>query len=178
MKTHPASALHESEPSAPVASLAHAPDPPAAPAPDTEQKGLGRTSRYHHLMVSRISHTTFDCHDAFSLSTFWKQVLGYQDVPGDPNEPGHEECMIIGPGDEPRLLFVEVPEDKQVKNRVHLDLEPTEGARDDEIERVVALGAIPLDDLRKEDGSGWLVLADPEGNEFCILRSRTEREQD
>ena len=127
-------------------------------------------------MVSRVSHTTFDCHDAFAVSTFWKQVLGYEDVPGDPNEPVDEECMIIGPG-EPTLLFAEVPEGKQAKNRVLLDLEPTDRRRDDEIERVIALGAAPLHDLRKEDGSGWLVLADPEGNEFCILRSREEREQ-
>jgi catechol 2,3-dioxygenase-like lactoylglutathione lyase family enzyme len=128
-------------------------------------------------MTSRVSHTTFDCRDAFALSTFWKQVLGYHDVPGDPNEPGHEECMIIGSDAEPRLLFIEVPEGKQVKNRVHLDLEPTDRARDDEIERVVALGAKPLHDFRTENGSGWLVLADPEGNEFCILRSQAERDQ-
>ncbi len=129
-------------------------------------------------MVSRISHTTFDCRDAFALSTFWKQVLGYADVPDDPNEPGDEECMIIGPEGEPRLLFVEVPEGKGSKNRAHLDLEPTDRGRDDEIERVVALGARPLHDLRREDGSGWLVLADPEGNEFCILRGRAERAPD
>ena len=127
-------------------------------------------------MVSRVSHTTFDCRDAYALSEFWKRVLGYGDVPGDPNEPGHEECMIVGGADDPTLLFVEVPEGKQVKNRVHLDLEPTDRARDAEIERVIALGASPLHDLRKEDGSGWLVLTDPEGNEFCILRSRAERE--
>jgi hypothetical protein len=129
-------------------------------------------------MVSRVSHTTFDSRDAFALSTFWKHVLDFSDVPGDPNEPGDEECMIIGPGGEPRLLFVEVPEGKGSKNRVHLDLEPTDRDRDHEIERVVALGATPLHDLRKEDGSGWLVLADPEGNEFCVLRSRAEREPD
>jgi catechol 2,3-dioxygenase-like lactoylglutathione lyase family enzyme len=129
-------------------------------------------------MASRVSHTTFDCRDAFALSEFWKQVLGYEDVPGDPNEPGDEECMIIGRDDEPRLLFVEVPEGKHVKNRVHLDLEPTDRDRDQEIERVIALGATPLHDLRKEDGSGWLVLADPQGNEFCILRSRGERERE
>ena len=127
-------------------------------------------------MVSRVSHTTFDCRDAYALSEFWKRVLGYGDVPGDPNEPGHEECMIVGGADDQTLLFVEVPEGKQVKNRVHLDLEPTDRARDAEIERVIALGASPLHDLRKEDGSGWLVLTDPEGNEFCILRSRAERE--
>lgn len=85
--------------------------------------------------------------------------------------------MIVGPDQEPKLLFIEVPEGKQVKNRVHLDLEPTDRPRDAEIERVIALGATPLHDLRNEDGTGWLVLADPEGNEFCILRSRAEREQ-
>jgi hypothetical protein len=58
-------------------------------------------------MASRVSHTTFDCRDAFALSTFWKQLLGYHDVPGDPNEPGHEECMIIGSDAEPRLLFID-----------------------------------------------------------------------
>jgi catechol 2,3-dioxygenase-like lactoylglutathione lyase family enzyme len=128
-------------------------------------------------MVSRISHTTFDCRDAYALSTFWKQVLGYHDVPDDPNEPGHTECLIIGSDADPRLLFIEVPEGKQVKNRVHLDLQPTDRTRDDEIERVITLGATPLHDLRNEDGSGWLVLADPEGNEFCILRSQAERDQ-
>jgi catechol 2,3-dioxygenase-like lactoylglutathione lyase family enzyme len=126
-------------------------------------------------VTSRIDHTTFDCHDAFALSTFWAQVLGFTDVPGDPNEPGHEECMIIDPGGGQRVLFIEVPEGKQVKNRVHFDLVPTDRTRDEEIERVLALGATPLDDRRRPDGTGWLVLADPEGNEFCILRSDAER---
>ena len=85
--------------------------------------------------------------------------------------------MIVGSEAEQRLLFVEVPEGKQVKNRVHLDLRPIDRARDDEIERVIALGARPLHDFRNEDGSGWLVLADPEGNEFCILRSDAERSE-
>ena len=80
-------------------------------------------------MVSRISHTTFDCRDAYALSTFWKSVLGYADVPGDPNEPGDEECMIIPSDGEQNLLFAEVPEGKQVKNRVHLDLQPTDRGR-------------------------------------------------
>ncbi len=126
-------------------------------------------------MASRISHTTFDCRNAYELSAFWASVLGFTDLPGDPNEPGHEECMIIDPEGEQRLLFIEVPEAKQVKNRAHLDLVPTDRTRDEEIERVTALGARPIDDLRREDGSGWLVLADPEGNEFCILRSDAER---
>jgi catechol 2,3-dioxygenase-like lactoylglutathione lyase family enzyme len=128
------------------------------------------------LMTSRIDHTTFDCHDAYALSTFWAQVLGFTDVPGDPNEPGHEECMIIDPSGEQKVLFIEVPEDKRVKNRVHFDLVPTDRTRDEEIERVRALGAVPFDDLRQADGTGWLVLTDPEGNEFCILRSDAERQ--
>ena len=126
-------------------------------------------------MAVRISHTTFDCRNAYELSAFWANVLRFTDVPGDPNEPGHEECMIIDPDGGQRLLFIEVPEPKQVKNRVHLDLVPTDRTRDEEIERVLALGARPVDDLRRDDGTGWLGLADPEGNEFCILRSDAER---
>ncbi|MDD9347779.1 VOC family protein [Mumia sp.] len=130
-------------------------------------------------MSCRISHTSIDSHDAYAQSEWWKQVLtGYTDVPGDPNEPGHDECMIVPPSDGSAgagpLLFIEVPEGKEVKNRIHLDLRPTDRTRDEEIERVLALGATALDDLRKPDGGGWLVLADPEGNEFCILRSDAE----
>ncbi|HEY6568229.1 MAG TPA: VOC family protein [Actinomycetota bacterium] len=126
-------------------------------------------------MAARISHTTFDCLNAHELSAFWATVLRFTDVPGDPNEPGDEECMIIDPDGEQRLLFIEVPEAKQVKNRIHLDLVPTDRTRDEEIERVLALGGRPVDDRRNDDGTGWLVLADPEGNEFCILRSDAER---
>ena len=60
-------------------------------------------------MTSRIDHTTLDCHDAYRLSSFWAQVLAFTDVPGDPNEPGHEECMIIDPAGSQRVLFIEVP---------------------------------------------------------------------
>ena len=67
-----------------------------------------------------------------------------------------------------------MPEDKQVKNRLHLDLRPSAGTRDEEVARVVGLGATQLDDQRNDDGTGWVVLADPEGNEFCILRSQAE----
>ena len=126
-------------------------------------------------MTSRISHTTFDSRDAYAQSVFWNQVLGFVDDPDDPNEPGHEECMIFSPDGTQRLLFIEVPDAKQVKNRLHLDLEPVEGSRDDELARLLALGAREVDDLRNADGTGWVVLADPEGNEFCILRSAAER---
>ena len=67
-----------------------------------------------------------------------------------------------------------MPDAKSVKNRIHLDLEPVEGTRDEELDRLVAHGAVEVADLRGQygPGTGWVILADPEGNEFCILRSR------
>jgi hypothetical protein len=125
-------------------------------------------------MTSFVSHTTVDCADAYTLSRWWQEVLDYAENPDDPNLPGHEECMISSRDGRHRLLFIEVPDGKQVKNRIHLDLRPTEGTRDAELARLTALGATVFDDLRKPDGTGWVVLADPEGNEFCILRSEAE----
>ena len=127
-------------------------------------------------MTSRVSHTTFDCHDSYRLSEWWKQVVAYDDIPDDPNDEGDEECMISDRASGHKLLFIEVADDKTAKNRIHLDLVPTDGCRDEEVERVLALGARMVVDLRNADGSGWVVLADPEDNEFCILRSDAERD--
>jgi hypothetical protein len=127
-------------------------------------------------MVCRVAHTTFDCHNPYALSEWWKQVLDYADIPGDPNEPDHHECMIVDRLTGHRLLFIKVPEDKITKNRAHLDLVPTDRARDVEVERIRNLGAAEIHDLRHPDGTGWVVMADPEGNEFCILRSDKERQ--
>jgi hypothetical protein len=123
-----------------------------------------------------VSHTTIDCVDAYELSEWWKQLLGYVDVPDDPNAPGHEECLIQRPDGGHQLLFIEVPDTKQVKNRLHFDLRPSERTRDEEVQWALGIGATLVDDLRAKDGSGtgWAVLADPEGNEFCILRSLPE----
>ncbi|WP_299050097.1 VOC family protein [uncultured Nocardioides sp.] len=126
-------------------------------------------------MTSHISHTSVDCRDAYALSVFWGQVLGYAGDPDEPDEPGDEECLLQSPDGAHRLLFIEVPEPKEAKNRIHLDLEPVDGTREQEVERVLALGATLVDDRRRPDG-GWAVLADPEGNEFCVLRTRAERE--
>ena len=127
-------------------------------------------------MAARISHTSFDSLDSYAQSVFWAQVLGFTEDPEDPNLPGHEECMIFSPDGATRLLFIEVPEAKQVKNRVHLDLEPAAGGtRDQELARLLELGATVVDDRRRPEGHGWVVLADPEGNEFCILRTAAER---
>ena len=126
-------------------------------------------------MTARLSHVTTDCLDAFALSVFWSRVLGYVEDPDDPNGTGDEECVISSPDGVHRLLFIEVPEAKQVKNRLHLDLQPVEGTRDEELARLLSVGARQVADLRNPDGTGWVVLADPEGNEFCILRSDAER---
>jgi hypothetical protein len=124
-------------------------------------------------MTSRISHTSVDCANAYALSEWWKQVLGYVDIPDDPNEPGHDECMIQALDGSHQVLFIEVPEGKTVKNRLHFDLRPTDRTQDEEIERLRGIGATEVADHRGKygPGTGWLTMADPEGNEFCVLRS-------
>lgn len=122
-------------------------------------------------MTSLVRHLTFDSHDAYRQATFWAQVLGGKvsddDFPGDP------EALVEGGG--VTLLFVTVPDTKTVKNRLHVDLQPQDRTRDEEVERILALGARLVDDQRKPNGRGWAVLADPEGNEFCVECSEAER---
>ncbi len=126
-------------------------------------------------MTSTIRMITFDSRDGYALSKFWEQVTGYTEDPDDPNAPEHEENFIGPSGGHPGLLFINVPETtKTIKNRLHLDLTP-ETPRDEEVERLLGVGATLVADHRTPDGTGWAVLADPEGNEFCILRSDAER---
>ncbi len=129
-------------------------------------------------MTSFVSHTTVDSRNAFELSEWWKQLLGYADIDGDPNLPGHEECMIRDTETGHSILFIEVPDQDLPAKRIHFDLRPRSGTRDDEIERVRGLGATEVDDHRGQHGpgTGWVVFADPEGNEFCIIRSQAEVE--
>ncbi|WP_420112947.1 VOC family protein [Pseudactinotalea sp.] len=128
-------------------------------------------------MTSRISHTSVDCRNAYQLSEWWRQVLDYVDVDDDPNEPGHEECMILTRDGSHQVLFIEVPETKTVKNRIHFDLRPTDGTLQEEVDRLLAVGATEVADRRGlyGPGSGWVTMADPEGNEFCVLHSDAER---
>ena len=128
-------------------------------------------------MTSRISHTTLDARNAHAQSVWWCGVLGFSEDPRDPNLPGHEECMIFSADGRQRVLFIEVPEGKTVKNRVHFDLWPTDRTMDEEVERLLDAGATVVHDLRdhRGPGTGWVTLADPEGNEFCVLRSEAER---
>jgi catechol 2,3-dioxygenase-like lactoylglutathione lyase family enzyme len=126
-------------------------------------------------MACHIATTTVDSRNAFAQSLFWSAVLGFAEDSDDPNKPEHEEYLIQSPDMSQRILFIDVPETKQVKNRIHFDLEPTDTTRDEELRRLLDLGATQVDDRRLSDGRGWVVLSDPEGNEFCILRSAAER---
>jgi predicted enzyme related to lactoylglutathione lyase len=121
-----------------------------------------------------VLNVTFDSADAYRLATFWSKVmaapLADDDLPGDP-----ETSIALPTG--LHLYFQTVAEPTTTKNRVHICLRP-DIPRDEEVERVLSLGATIVDDRRTpppgEDG-GWVVFADPEGNEFCVLRSATER---
>ena len=128
-------------------------------------------------MTSFVAHTSVDCHDSYALSEWWKKLLGYVDLDGDPNEPDHEECMIRDPESghlhscSSRSL---TPRASRTASTSTCDRAPA--TRDEETERVLALGATLVEDHRGDfgPGTGWAVLADPEGNEFCILRSEAE----
>ena len=127
-------------------------------------------------MSCSVSHTTIDCHDAYALSEWWKDLLGYVDLDGDPNLPGHEECMILDPDTGHRLLFIEVPDPELPAKRIHLDLRPRTGTREEEVDRLLAQGVTQVADQRgiHGPGSGWVVFADPEGNQFCVLRGPSD----
>ena len=118
-----------------------------------------------------VRNIAFDCADPYALATFWSQLL---DVPmSQDDQPGDPVATISPPGT-PTFYFAQVPEPKTVKNRVHVCLTPEIG-RDTEVERLLGLGATIVTDQRRSDGTGWVVFADPEGNEFCVLRSEAER---
>ncbi|HSA53522.1 MAG TPA: VOC family protein [Yinghuangia sp.] len=137
---------------------------------------------------------TFDCADPAGLSAFWAETLGYrlQDPPGGfasweqalqamgiPPERHNDASAVVDPqGVGPRLFFQKVPEGKQAKNRVHLDVRAAPGLEGDarmaaleaEAERLVALGATRFRRHEPDPplGAGHIVMADPEGNEFCL----------
>ncbi|WIM98465.1 VOC family protein [Actinoplanes oblitus] len=126
-------------------------------------------------MTSVVNHITVDCvGDPYDLARFWSLVTGNplsdDDQPGDP-----EACVIPPAGTGPLMLFVRVSDAKTVKNRMHVDVKPTDRTRDEEVARLRDAGARLVSDQRRPDGTGWVVLADPEGNEFCVERSDAER---
>ncbi len=122
-------------------------------------------------MPSVLQNIAVDCSNPYELAQFWSRVTG---APVDADgRPGDAEVVVDLPSG-PVLYFAQVAEPKITKNRVHVCLSP-DGHRDAEVERLLDLGATLVADHRQPDGSGWVVLGDPEGNEFCVLRSQAER---
>lgn len=127
-------------------------------------------------MASKFTELGIDCADPHRLAQFWCSVLDYEIHEAD------DELIMIGPptGPEregrpgpvpPVLTFVRVPEGKTTKNRMHIDLSPADRDQDDEVRRLLDLGAEHTD-VGQGDDVSWVVLADPEGNEFCVLATR------
>ena len=108
--------------------------------------------------------TIVDARDPSALGRWWREALGWVVINDDADEFEIRPAVDRLPG----LLFVPVPEEKKTKNRLHLDFRPDD--RDAEVERLLALGATRADVGQGEQS--WTVLADPEGNEFCVLGSR------
>ncbi|MEX2556700.1 MAG: VOC family protein [Actinomycetota bacterium] len=125
-------------------------------------------------MDIRVQNVGFDSNDPDATGRFWEQALGWRRTYSDPNEvvieppKGSPEAGIV-----PDILFVRVPERKSVKNRLHLDLRPVDQAA--EVARLEGLGAKRISVGQGEDVT-WIVMADPEGNEFCVLRALTPEE--
>ena len=123
-------------------------------------------------MVSRVANICFDAADPIAQAHWWGQVLDdFTIVPE--GAMTDVEAELRGPGGR-WLEFLKVPEAKVVKNRVHLCLRPVDTTLDAEVERVLALGATVVDDRRGLEDGGWVVLADPEGNEFCVLATEAD----
>jgi predicted enzyme related to lactoylglutathione lyase len=125
-------------------------------------------------MASEFRNITVDCTDARALARFWAEVLGWQVFSDDDPE------VLVAPsfphvGAGPTMLFIPVPEPRTVKNRMHIDIVPKTGTRDEEVARLIELGAGLVEDHRRPDGLGWVWMADPEGNDFCVERSVAER---
>ncbi|MWA15615.1 VOC family protein [Streptomyces sp. BA2] len=127
-------------------------------------------------MASKFTELAIDCVDPGALARFWCAVLDYEVQEaedgfisiGSPLVP--EGGKRVGPVP-PTLGFARVPEGKAIKNRLHIDVNPTDREQDQEVRRLLDLGARHTDVGQSGDES-WVILADPEGNEFCVLASR------
>ncbi|MFJ2076185.1 MULTISPECIES: VOC family protein [Streptomyces] len=128
-------------------------------------------------MASKFTELAIDCADPAGLARFWCSVLDY----AVRDEDAEEGVVTIGPRVAPEaedrpgpvppvLTFARVPEGKSVKNRLHIDVSPSDREQGDEVRRLIALGARRAD-VGQGDAS-WIVLTDPEGNEFCVLGDR------
>lgn len=118
-------------------------------------------------MPVRLHHIVIDAHDLPGLARFWVQALGWKVLSEREAEIviGTDENALVG------ICFMPVTDPKTVKNRVHLDLTSSATDRDHEIGRLLALGARRVD-IGQVGAESWTVLADPEGNEFCVVRPK------
>ncbi len=125
-------------------------------------------------MSLRVQCINIDAGDPAALASFWERVLGWRRTYETDDEVVLEP-PVGSPEDgiAPDLLFARVPEVKGVKNRLHIDLRPSD--QDAELERLLGLGAVRTD-VGQSGEESWVVLSDPEGNEFCLLRALTEEE--
>jgi catechol 2,3-dioxygenase-like lactoylglutathione lyase family enzyme len=125
-------------------------------------------------MACRISELVIDAADADRLAAFWSKVLGYVEL-------GREDdgSIEIGPpdagfgGPQPTLVLSPSSDPRTGKLRLHIDVNPTDRDQGAELERLLALGARPVD-IGQTGTESWHVLADPEGNEFCLLHTRLQ----
>lgn len=120
-------------------------------------------------MTSKIQAITFDCQNALTLVNFWADVLG---TAADPDERGTGPFFQSIGRSAPSpsgvaMMFIQVPEGKTAKNRVHLDLSADDGAAEEA--RLLSLGATKVHE-KDEWGVQWTTFADPEGNEFCVAQ--------
>jgi hypothetical protein len=115
-------------------------------------------------MASRFTELVIDCADPERVAGFWADVLGYEVTERGPQG----EVELSGTPGDVKLVFVPVPEPKTLKNRVHIDVNPVGIDQAQELQRLLALGAREVDVGQGQQT--WVVLADPEGNEFCLLR--------
>ena len=127
-------------------------------------------------MGLKVAWLTIDSSDPGKLARWWMEALGNYEIEYDSaDEPEAEEAeVVIKSSSGHRMLFGESPDAKSVKNRLHLDLRPDD--RDAEVARLEGMGATRVD-IGQGDDKTWVVLADIEGNEFCILRALTEEEK-
>jgi predicted enzyme related to lactoylglutathione lyase len=118
-------------------------------------------------MPLRLHHIVIDTHDLPGLARFWTQALGWRVL------SERDQEIVIGPDVTAPvgICFMPVTGTKTGKNRVHLDLTTSAADRDAEIERLLAIGARRVD-IGQTGQESWTVLADPEGNEFCVVRPK------
>ncbi|MBW0274089.1 glyoxalase [Nocardia sp. MH4] len=124
-------------------------------------------------MACRITELVLDCADPQLLADFWCEVLGFVELDRDEGDIQIGAPGTVFGGPQPTLLLSRSTEPKREKLRLHLDVNPTDRDQDAELRRLLAAGARPVE-IGQTGEESWHVLADPEGNEFCLLRRRIE----